>query len=141
MILTKAPTYSQDTFTLQVINAVFALGIATTERFKEKCGREAKAVCDKFGTAFGDEFTEALDNMCFKGIDGQDVAIRDRESYRAYNFFYWREDGTPIKIGTSGTEGRTYTPDPEHSSFPEGGYYDNLPRSECPKKWSGYFCK
>ncbi|CAH1784121.1 unnamed protein product, partial [Owenia fusiformis] len=106
MIITEAPTYSQDTFILQLINAVFALGKATTERLKEKCGREAEAVCDEFGTAFGEEFTEALDNMCFKGIDGQDVAIRDRESYRAYDFFYW-EDGTPIKIGRSGTEGRT----------------------------------
>ncbi|CAH1776495.1 unnamed protein product [Owenia fusiformis] len=141
MIITEAPTYSQDTFVMQVINAVLAIGKATLGRFEQKCNRSAEAICEKFGTAFGEEFTEALDNVCFTGIDGQDFAIRDGESFRAYNFFYWQEDGTPIKIGASGSEGRSYTPDSKHVGFPEDGYYDKLPQSECSKKFCGYFCR
>ncbi|CAH1782383.1 unnamed protein product, partial [Owenia fusiformis] len=66
-----------------------------------------------------------------------DVTILNRESGNAYNFFYWKEDGTPIKIGSSGSDGKSFEAD--DNKFPMG-YYDLLPQSECPDV-CGYYCK
>ncbi|CAH1790924.1 unnamed protein product [Owenia fusiformis] len=137
--VTELEEYSQSTYVKHVINAVYALSIATMKRLTEKCGSRAMAVCPEFGTAFGEEIIQTMGNMSFKDVNGQNFEIRDWESVNGYDIFYWKADGTPRKIGELTSKGASL--ENNAKCFPDGNFYDNdsMPESKCPN--SEYYCK
>ncbi|CAH1782548.1 unnamed protein product [Owenia fusiformis] len=123
--------YSQDTYVIHVINAVYALSRATAERLTEKCKQEGvTTVCDSFKEGnIGEDLTKKMEEMSFMDINNRDFEMKDRESVDEYDFFYWQLDGTPMKIGKLTTSDVFYGANAQN--FPKGDFYDKQPESQC----------